>query len=45
MIIEPSRDLKQRQFTKVDHRNDMVDPANTFTVNVVLFLDCYGIRS
>jgi len=33
--IEPSRDLKQRHFTQVNHRNDMVDPANTFTVTLI----------
>jgi len=35
MVIEPSRDLKQRHVTEVNHRNDMVDSANTFTVNLV----------
>jgi len=29
MEIEPSRNLKQRHFTEVNHRNDMVDTANT----------------
>jgi len=35
MVIEPSQDLKQRHFTKKIIEMTFVDPANTYTVNLV----------